>query len=117
MGKFIARLIVYFGIFEIMALLNAGVSGDVWGMALIALVLVLANMIVRPLLTVLALPFSLVTFGLAGIFVNMLTLLIADAIVACTAVAGFWWMALVSFVVMLADALIRCARHAKYSHV
>jgi len=116
MIKLLIRFLMYFAIFGIMALLAAGIQGDIGGLILIALVLALANLLVRPIVTAIALPFNLITFGIASIFVNMLTLLIADAIVASASVAGFWWMALVCVLIMAGDCIIRSAYHAKYKN-
>ncbi|MFZ5974224.1 MAG: phage holin family protein [Bacillota bacterium] len=112
MGKLLMRFIAYFLIFFGLSYLLSGVAGDVMGFVLLAMILALANMLIRPLLTLVALPFNILTFGIASIFVNMLTMLIADAIVASASVTGFWTMALVSMLVMAADGCIRAVRYA-----
>jgi putative membrane protein len=114
MVKQLIRFFTYFAVFGILALIGAGVYGDIGGLLLMALILTLANLIVRPILTVLALPFNILTFGIASLFVNMLTLLIADAIVSSAFVAGFWWMLLASALIMVGDAIVRSAYHERY---
>lgn len=113
MGKLMVRFLAYFLIFMVLTYLLPGVTGDVIGFLMLALILALANLVIRPLLTVVALPFNLLTFGIASIFVNMLTLIIADAIVGPASVAGFWTLALISVLVMAADACIRGVRHTE----
>ena len=113
MVKLIIRFLVYFLIFVALSTFVHGVAGDVPGFALVALLLAVANLLIRPLLTVAALPFNLLTFGLASVFVNMLTLIIADAIVLSAGFAGFWTLALAAVLVMAADGCIRAARHTR----
>lgn len=115
MGKLLIRVLSYFLIFMVLSNLLPGVAGDVIGFVLLAMLLALANLLIRPLLTIVALPFNLLTFGIASIFVNMLTLIIADAIVGSASVVGFWTLALVSVLVMAADGCIRAVRYAGMS--
>ena len=113
MVKLIVRFLAYFLIFMLLSTFIPGVFGDVAGFVLLAAMLAIANLLIRPLLTLVALPFNLLTFGIASVFVNMLTLIIADAIVLSAGIAGFWNLALVSVLVMAADSCIRAARHAQ----
>jgi hypothetical protein len=50
------------------------------GILLLALTLAITNTLLRPILVLIALPFNLITFGIASIFANLLTLIIANAI-------------------------------------
>lgn len=75
-----------------------------------ALLLALVNMILRPLFVIVALPFNLITFGVASVFANLLSLVITGAILGGG--AGFWAMLLVALAVMLADDCVRAARAA-----
>lgn len=55
-----------------------------------ALLLGLANAVVRPLLVVLTLPLTLVTFGLFLLVINALVLMLVGALVRGFHVGGFW---------------------------
>ena len=55
-----------------------------------ALLLGLANALVRPLLIVLTLPLTLVTFGLFLLVINALMLMLVAALVKGFKVSGFW---------------------------
>jgi putative membrane protein len=57
---------------------------------IVAIVISLLNMIVRPLLIFLTLPATLVTFGLFIFVINAIIILLADKLVAGFAVSGFW---------------------------
>jgi putative membrane protein len=55
-----------------------------------ALLLGFANAIVRPLLIILTLPLTLVTFGLFILVINALMILLVSAVVKGFRVSGFW---------------------------
>ncbi|MBN1624802.1 MAG: phage holin family protein [Clostridia bacterium] len=110
MIKFIIRTAIYFTVLCIFALLFEKVSGAIGLLLLGAAVLALVNTILRPLLTALALPLNLVTLGIASIFVNILTLVITDAIVGGMVISGFWVNLLLAIVIMAADGIFRKSR-------
>ncbi|HYY34282.1 MAG TPA: phage holin family protein [Gaiellaceae bacterium] len=70
-----------------------GVTYDAkfWVLAVAALVFVLVNAIVRPIVVLLALPAVILSFGIALIFVNALMLYITDKIVGPFEVRGSVW--------------------------
>ncbi|HPQ45726.1 MAG TPA: phage holin family protein [Clostridia bacterium] len=110
MIKFLIRTAIYFTVLCIFALLFEKVSGSVGLLLLGAVVLALVNILIRPLLTAIALPLNLVTLGIASIFVNILTLVIADAIVGGIVISGFWVNLLLALVIMVADGIFRRSR-------
>ncbi len=59
-------------------------------LAVSALLLGLANAVVRPLLVVLTLPLTLVTFGLFLLVINALMLMLVAALVHGFRLSGFW---------------------------
>ena len=62
-----------------------------WGSVLIgAAVLGIANAVVKPVLTVLALPLIAVTLGLAYFAINVLMLALAEWIASDFSIDGFW---------------------------
>jgi putative membrane protein len=74
------------------ALLDAVDYGDsLWVLVLAALVLGLVNLVVRPLLILLALPAVLLTLGLVLLLVNAFMLYVTDWIVPDFDVDGFGW--------------------------
>lgn len=110
MGKFLIRILAYFALFVLLNQIFVGIDGEILEFLLLALILALTNGLIRPLLTLIALPFNIITFGIASIFVNILTILIADSIVAQTAINDFWLMLLASVLIMGIDSLIRFLR-------
>ena len=57
---------------------------------IVAIVIALLNMIVRPLLIFLTLPATLITFGLFIFVINAIIILLADNLVDGFTVTGFW---------------------------
>jgi putative membrane protein len=74
-------------------LLSSGVHIDGWGNAiLLAAVLVLLNVSIKPLLVFFTLPFTLFTLGLFLLVINAAIILIADWILGDGFnVNSFWW--------------------------
>ena len=77
-----------------------------------ALILAAVNTLIRPLLVTIALPFNFITLGIASVFANLLSLVIANGIAGGSITAGFWAMLLVALVIMLVDDAVRLIRHA-----
>lgn len=62
-----------------------------WTALLLAVVLGLLNIFVKPLLVLLTLPITILTMGLFLVVINALIILLAGAIVPGFTVDGFWW--------------------------
>ncbi|RUR69244.1 phage holin family protein [Variovorax guangxiensis] len=71
-----------------------------------ALLLGLANAIVKPLLIVLTLPLTLVTFGLFLLVINALMILLVAALVKGLRVSGFWTALFASIFISLLSVVI-----------
>jgi putative membrane protein len=69
-----------------------GVSygSDLGTLALAALVLTLANALVKPIVTFLAIPLIILTLGVALFFVSLGMLVLTDWLVGGFNIAGFW---------------------------
>jgi putative membrane protein len=86
--------------------------GDDFGvLALAALVFTIANWIVKPIVTLLALPLIILTLGIAYFFVNVLMLLLTDWVVGDFEVGGFWTVVGATIVVWLVNVAISAAVH------
>lgn len=71
-----------------------------------ALLLGFANALVRPLLIVLTLPLTLVTFGLFLLVINALVILLVSALVKGFRLSGFWTALFASLFVSILSVLI-----------
>src|SRR5690606_16635005 len=65
---------------------------------IVAVVLAVFNVTIKPLMIVLTLPFTIFTFGLFLFVINAVVILITANIVEGFSVANFWWALLFSLV-------------------
>lgn len=56
-----------------------------------ALVLAVLNAIVKPIITFLTLPVTIITLGLFLLVINAFVIIIADKLLDSVTVDGFWW--------------------------
>ena len=85
----------------------SGFSIERWGPLLFAgAVLGLANVFLKPLLTFIALPLILLTFGIAYFFVNVVMLLFTEWVVPNFSIDGFWTYVGATIVVWLVNWLV-----------
>ena len=68
---------------------NRFAVGDVGAAILFALVLGILNILVRPVLALVTLPLTIVTFGLFALVLNTVMFLLADLVVPTVQIAGF----------------------------
>lgn len=73
---------------------------------IVALVLALLNLIVKPILILFTLPVTIVTFGLFLIVINAIIILLADAFVEGFDVNGFWIAVLFSLLLSIIQSLL-----------
>ncbi len=76
---------------------------------LAGLVFSLANMVVKPVVTVLAIPLIVVTLGIAYFLVNVLMLFLTSWVVDDFHVDGFWWGVAGALIVWAVNAAIGVA--------
>jgi putative membrane protein len=90
MVEFLVHLLVTSALLLLVSNLVQGVVIESWGSAFIAaLVLGLVNGVVRPLMVLLTLPLTLLTFGLFLLVINALMLQLSAAMVPGVRVSGF----------------------------
>jgi putative membrane protein len=84
-----------------------GVRVDGWGALILAgVVFGIVNTVVKPLVTVLALPVILLSLGVALFFVNMLMLALTDWVVNGLVIDGFWTFVGATLAVWLVNVII-----------
>ncbi len=105
------KAVLYFGVLLAAMIIGLLPQALVTAILVAALILAAVNTLIRPVLVAVAIPFNMLTFGIASIFANLLSLVIANGIAGGTITSGFWSMLLVAFVIMLADDCVRAARH------
>ena len=73
---------------------------------IIALVIALLNVFLRPLLVILTIPITIVTFGLFLLIINALIVLMAEALISGFVVDGLGWAVLFSLIVSFVNYLL-----------
>lgn len=71
-----------------------------------ALVLAIVNSLIRPILSIISLPITLITFGLFSLILTAFMVEIMDYFVSGITVASFWWALLLGVIVSLANSTI-----------
>lgn len=104
--KLIVKLLLYAVAILITSYLLPGVHVEDFTSAFIlAGVLALLNITIKPLLIILTIPFTVITLGLFLIVINALIILLADSIIPGTNIDGFWWAVLFSFIVSILNGI------------
>lgn len=83
-------------------------DGDEWVTLIVAaLVFSAVNLLVRPLVTLLALPLIVLTLGVALFFVNLLMLFLTSWLVSDFEIDGFWTGVAATFIVWAVNAVLQ----------
>lgn len=74
---------------------------------ILGLVLLVVNLFINPLILLLTLPFSIITFGLFTFVVNAWTIMIADGFVSGVSMGGFLNSLLAAFIIAILQHILR----------
>lgn len=111
---FLAKLVTTSLAIIIVAYLLPGVTiNSALTAIVLAIVLALLNIIVKPLLIILTLPITVFTLGFFLLVINAFIILLAAELVPGFVIQGFWWALLfsviLSFVVYILESLQKVA--------
>jgi putative membrane protein len=84
---------------------GVSVTSGIGGLLVVALVLGLANSLIRPVARLLTLPLIIATFGLFAIVVNVAMLYVADAVTGNLHFAHIWDAVLASLIISVISAI------------
>ena len=88
------------------AYLLPGVHVENYGQALlVALVLSIANVIVKPILILFTIPLTVLSLGLFLLVINALIILMVDYFVPGFSVDGFWWALAFSLILSVFNSM------------
>lgn len=73
---------------------------------MVAVVLAFLNTIVKPLLTILTIPITVVTLGLFLLAINAFIIIFAEKLVSGFHVSGFWWALLFSLILSVCTGVL-----------
>jgi putative membrane protein len=105
--KLILRILLSALAVVVLANILPNVSVDSYVTAIIvAVVLSLLNFIVKPILVLLTLPVTILTFGLFLLIVNAIIILLADELIAGFTVGNIWWALLFSLLLSFLQSIL-----------
>ncbi len=87
----------------IAAYIVPGVQVTLLGAIVLAIVLGVFNVFLKPIITVLTLPVTILTLGLFSLVINALLVMLADLLVPDFSIGGFWIAVLFSIVVSVVN--------------
>lgn len=91
----------------IAAYLLPGVSvGGFWTAVVVAIVLGIVNILIKPILVILTLPITLLSLGLFMFVINAVLILLVAKLVPGFVVTGFWWALLFSLIVSVVNSFL-----------
>ena len=89
---------------------------DWWALLVAGLVFTLVNFFLKPVLTVLSVPFIIVTLGVFYLLINVLMLYLTHWIVPQFTIAGFWWAVLAAIIVSVVNSSLKAFFGRPRSH-
>jgi putative membrane protein len=105
--KFLLRLLLSALAVVLLSKVLPGVGVDSYLTAIIvAVVLSLLNLLVKPLLIILTLPITIITLGIFLLFINAIIILLADYFVGGFSVANIWWALLFSLLLSFLQSIL-----------
>ncbi|MGY6559194.1 MAG: phage holin family protein [Nitritalea sp.] len=87
-------------------LLPGVLVADLWTAIIVAAMLALLNLTIKPLLIFLTIPITILTLGLFLLAINAILILIAAEIIQGFQVNSFWWALLFSLILSLINSLL-----------
>lgn len=104
--KFLLRLLVTAALVLLIANLLSGVHVESFGTAVIvAVVLGLLNLFIKPILVILTLPVTVITLGLFLLVINAVIILLCANIVGGFAIDSFWTALLFSVILSILQSV------------
>tara|TARA_R110002049_G_scaffold26847_3_gene93109 strand:+ start:5573 stop:5920 length:348 start_codon:yes stop_codon:yes gene_type:complete len=92
----------------VLANVLTGVTVDGYvGAIIVAIVLSILNLLVKPILVILTLPITIITLGLFLLVINACIILLADKLVDGFGVANFWVAILFSILLSILQSLLQ----------
>jgi putative membrane protein len=105
--RLIFQLLLTAVVVLVLAEVLPGVGVDTFTTSIIvAVVLALLNVLVKPILVFLTLPATIITFGLFLLVINAVIILLVDWLIPGFGVDGFWWALLFSLLLTLAQSVL-----------
>ncbi len=107
MKLFIKYISIIIAIYLLSFVIHTIQIGSIAALLFMGLVLLVVNLIVKPILLLITLPVNLLTLGLFGFIINAWTIMIADFFVANISMGGFFNSLLAAFIIVIFNHLFK----------
>ncbi|PKM72541.1 MAG: hypothetical protein CVU91_09140 [Firmicutes bacterium HGW-Firmicutes-16] len=99
-------LSIILSIYIVSLLIHSVYIGNIFSLLIMGLVLLLVNLVLKPILLLIALPFNILTLGLFSFVVNAITIMIAAGLVPGISMGGFLNSLLASLIIVIFNNLL-----------
>jgi len=99
-------LITTISIFAVSYVLSGIQIESIWTAVILAVVLAVLNVTLKPFLILITIPITIITLGLFLLVINVLVLYVAAALIDGFHIAGFWWALAFSFLVSFVNSVL-----------
>lgn len=107
MKLFVKYISIVLAIYLLSLVLNTIYIGSFGSLLIMGMVLLLVNLILKPILMLITLPVNLLTLGLFSFVVNAWTIMIADYFVDNISMGGFMNSLLAAFIIAILNNLLK----------
>lgn len=107
MKLFVKYISIVLAIYLLSLVLNTIYIGSFGSLLIMGMVLLLVNLILKPILMLITLPVNLLTLGLFSFVVNAWTIMIADYFVENINMGGFMNSLLAAFIIAILNNLLK----------
>ena len=107
MKLFVKYISIVLAIYLLSLVLNTIYIGSFGSLLIMGMVLLLVNLILKPILMLITLPVNLLTLGLFSFVVNAWTIMIADYFVENISMGGFINSLLAAFIIAILNGLFK----------
>ncbi|MDW2799972.1 phage holin family protein [Clostridium boliviensis] len=107
MKLFIKYISIILAIYLLSFVFNSIYIGSLSALLIMGMVLLLVNLIIRPVLLLITLPVNLLTLGLFSFIVNAWTIMIADSLVGNISMGGFLNSLITAFIITILNNLFQ----------
>lgn len=101
--KLIINTLIIFGLSYFLTGINVN---SIWTALLVAIVLGLLNLVLRPILLLLSIPINILTLGLFTFVINALIVMLVDYLIIGFSTDGFVWALLFSLIISLINSIL-----------
>ncbi|WGK65526.1 phage holin family protein [Croceiramulus getboli] len=106
MKTIIKLLLTALAVVVLASILPGVAVASYWTAIIVAVVLALLRLIVKPILIILTLPLTILTLGLFLLVINAIVILLADGLISGFSVSGFWTALIFSLLLSLFQTLL-----------